>query len=337
MARAKGTAGVVGLGIMGGAFARHLAKAGWRVIGYDISAKQRRAASRAGVTIAASVADLAKAAPIIITSLPSPAALEATVAAIVAAKAPRRIVVEASTFTLDDKLAAEKALRRAGHIALDCPVSGTGSQAAAGDIVIYASGDTASIRKIKPMFATFSRGLYDLGEFGNGSKMKYVANLLVAIHNVASAEAMVLGMKAGLDPRRIFDLVTAGAGNSRVFELRAPMMVKNRYIPATMKNKVWQKDMAVIGEYATGLGCPTPLFSATIPVYAATLSTGHAMHDTAAVCAVLETMAGYKRRRGGRRRRYLPLERGRRPIRPLENLMPLLTPYYFPHRVAALP
>jgi 3-hydroxyisobutyrate dehydrogenase-like beta-hydroxyacid dehydrogenase len=240
--------------------------------------------------------------PIIITSLPNPAALHATVAAIADARVPKRLVVEASTFTLDDKLAAEKVLRKTGHVALDCPVSGTGSQAAVKDIVIYASGDTASIRKLKPMFAAFSRGVHDLGAFGNGSRMKYVANLLVAIHNVASAEAMVLGMKAGLDPKRIFDLVTIGAGNSRVFELRAPMMVKNRYAPATMKNKVWQKDMAVIGEYAAALGCPTPLFSATIPVYAATLSTGHAMHDTAAVCAVLETMGGYKRRKTRKRR-----------------------------------
>lgn len=303
MARDGKVVGVVGLGIMGGAFARNLVKAGWRVIGYDISAKQRRAATRARVEIAGSVADLAAAAPVIITSLPNPAALEATVAAIAAARVPRRVIVEASTFTLDDKLAAERALRRAGHVALDCPVSGTGAQAAAKDIVIYASGDTASIRKLRPMFAAFSRAVHDLGEYGNGSRMKYVANLLVAIHNVASAEAMVLGMKAGLDPKRLFELVASGAGNSRVFELRAPMMVQNRYSPATMKNKVWQKDMAVIGEYAASLGCPTPLFSATIPVYAATLSTGHALHDTAAVCAVLENMAGYKRGRARRKRR----------------------------------
>ena len=297
MARRKGTVGVVGLGIMGGAFARNLVKAGWRVVGYDTSAPARRRLARAGVEIAASVADLAKAAPVIVTSLPSPAALEATVAAIVGARVPRRIVVEASTFALADKLAAERLLRRGGHATLDCPVSGTGSQAAVKDIVIYASGDSASIRKLKPMFAAFARAVHDLGEYGNGSRMKYVANLLVAIHNVASAEAMVLGMKAGLDPKRIFDLVTAGAGNSRVFELRAPMMVKNRYSPATMKNKVWQKDMAVIGEFAAALGCPTPLFSATIPVYAAALSTGHALHDTAAVCAVLEAKAGVKRRK----------------------------------------
>ena len=143
----------------------------------------------------------------------------------------------------------------------------------------------------------FTRAVYDLGAFGNGSRMKYVANLLVAIHNVASAEAMVLGIKAGLDPQRIFELVTAGVGNSRVFELRAPMMVKNNYEDATMKIKVWQKDLDVIGSFAAKIGCPTPLMSATLPIYSAAMATGHAMHDTAAVCAVLEAMAGVRRKR----------------------------------------
>src|SRR5262249_61828903 len=116
------------------------------------------------------------------------------------------------------------------------------------------------------MFAAFSRAVYDLGAYGNGSRMKCVATSLVAIQSVASAEAMVLGMKAGLDPKTVHDLVTAGAGTSRVFELRAPMMVRNRYDDATMKVSTWQKDMAVIGEYAASAGCPTPPFSATPPI-----------------------------------------------------------------------
>ncbi len=133
-----------------------------------------------------------------------------------------------STFTLEDKTSAEKALRKAGHVMLDCPVSGTGAQAKMKDLVVYASGDGGEIKKLAPMFAAFTRAVHDVGAFGNGSRMKYVANLLVAIHNVASAEAMVLGMKAGLPPQLIFDLVKTGAGNSRIFELRAPMMVKDR-------------------------------------------------------------------------------------------------------------
>ena len=159
---------------------------------------------------------------------------------------PRRVVIEASTFTIEDKAKAERVLRKAGHVLLDCPVSGTGAQAKNKDIVVYASGGAAEIKRARPLFAAFTRAVTDLGEFGNGSKMKYVANLLVAIHNVASAEAMVLGMKAGLPPQLIYDLVKSGAGNSRVFELRGPMMVKDRYGDPSMKISVWQKDMDVI-------------------------------------------------------------------------------------------
>ena len=294
---AKGTVGVIGLGIMGGAFAQHLAAAGWRVIGYDIDPKRRRAAAKAGVLTVDGAAAVAAVAPVIITSLPNPRALHDTVKAIVAAKEPERVVIEASTFALDDKLKAERTLAKAGHTMLDCPVSGTGAQARVKDIIIYASGDPKAIRRVRPLFADISRATHDLGAFGNGSRMKYVANLLVAINNVAAAEAMVLGMKAGLDPQVIHDMVTAGAGNSRVFELRAPMMVKGRYDDATMKLKIWQKDMAVIGDFAKKVGCPVPLFAATRPVYAAALASGHAMHDTAAVCAVLERKARVRRRK----------------------------------------
>ena len=304
-AKTKGVVGVVGLGIMGGAFARNLKKAGWRVIGYDIDAKRRREAGKAGVEIAGDVAEVARIAPVIITSLPNPQALDATVRAIAATKpAHRVVVVEAGTFSLADKTNAERILRKAGHSALDCPVSGTGAQAANKDLVIYASGDKKTIAKLGPLFSGFSRKVHDVGVYGNGSRMKYVANLLVAIHNVASAEAFVLGMKAGLDPKVIFDLVSAGAGNSRIFELRGPMMAKNNYDAATMKISTWQKDMAVIGEFAQQLGAPTPLFSATLPIYASAMATGHGAQDTAAVCAVLEDMAGLKRgrRRSGARR-----------------------------------
>jgi L-threonate 2-dehydrogenase len=294
-AQKKALVGVVGLGIMGGAFAKNLVEDGWRVVGFDVDSGRRKALARVGVEIAADAKALAAEVPTIITSLPSPEALDATVAEIIAANVPQRVIIEASTFTIPDKERAEAALKKAAHIMLDCPVSGTGAQAKVKDLVVYASGDSKSIAKLKPLFLGFAKSVHDLGAFGNGSRMKYVANLLVAIHNVASAEAMVLGMKSGLDPKQIFELITPGAGNSRVFELRAPMMVKNRYDDATMKIKVWQKDLAVIGEYAASIGSPTPLMSATLPIYAAAMSTGHAMHDTAAVCAVLEAMAGYQR------------------------------------------
>jgi L-threonate 2-dehydrogenase len=298
--RSKGTVGVVGLGNMGSAFARHLVAAGWRVHGFDIDTGRRRAAARSGVEIAP-VETLAAVVPVIILSLPNPQALDATVAAIVGQALPGRIIVESSTFHLDDKQRAETALRKAGHVMLDCPVSGTGAQAAVKDIVIYASGDAKAIAKTRRMFSDFSRATYDVGAFGNGSRMKYVANLLVTIHNVAAAEAMVLGIKSGLDPQMVYDFVRTGAGTSRMFELRGPMMVQDRYDNASMSIKLYHKDIAVIEDHAAKLGVPTPLFSASIPVYSAALSMGYGEADTASVCGVLQTMAGVKRAKPGKR------------------------------------
>ncbi len=298
----KGTVGIIGLGIMGGSFARNLTKAGWRVVGYDLSAARRREAQSVGVEIASSAVDVVSRVSTVLTSLPKPQALMAVAREIASAKINGKklkptTIVEMSTFAISDKEKAEKVFAKAGHVMLDTPVSGTGAQARAGDLVFYASGNTAAIKKIKPMFADFGRHVYDVGAFGNGSKMKYVANLLVAINNVASAEAMVLGMKAGLPPQVIFDLVKAGAGNSRVFELRAPMMVKGNYDDVTMKIDIWDKDMQVIGEYAKKIKVKTPMFDASKPIYIKAMKSGFGTKDTAAVCAVLEKQAKLKRRK----------------------------------------
>lgn len=284
--------GVIGLGIMGGAMARNLRAAGWRVLGFDTDAARREALAADGIELRADAVAVAREAPVLITSLPKPVALHATASALAGAGLPPRTIVETSTFAIADKLAAEQVLRAAGHVALDCPLSGTGAQAVTRDLVVYASGDSAAIAACRPLFEGFSKVAHDVGGFGNGSRMKFVANLLVAIHNVATAEAMVLAEKAGLDPHQVIGLVQGGAGNSRVFELRAPMMAEGRYVPPTMRNSTWQKDMQVIGEFAAALDCPTPLFSATLPVYAATLAQGMGGEDTAAVHAVLGRMAG---------------------------------------------
>lgn len=295
--RRKGTVGVIGLGIMGGAFAKNLVKAGWHVVGYDTNAARRRDAKRTGVEIAQNAAVLAAAVPTILTSLPKPEALADTVRKIAGAGLKRKLLVEMSTFKISDKEKAAAVLRKAGHQMIDCPVSGTGAQARNRDLVFYASGDSKLIAKIRPLLSAFGRGVFNVGPFGNGSRMKYVANLLVAINNVASAEAMVLGMKAGLDPRMIVDLITAGAGNSRVFELRAPMMAKGRYDDVTMKISVWDKDMQVIGDYARRIRVPTPIFNATKGIYIKAMKSGLGGRDTAAVCAVLEKMAKVRRRK----------------------------------------
>ncbi len=282
------TVGIVGLGIMGGAIARNLIDREWRVIGFDIDAARRSELALADVTIADDVRQLARDAPIIMTSLPNPAAVEDVAHAIANSGQSRRIVAELSTLSIADKLRFEAILRKAGHIALDCPLSGTGAQAKVRDLVVYASGDSNAIAQCMNLFFDFAKQSADLGSFGNGSRMKFIANHLVAIHNVATAEAMILAQRAGLDPKVVVDMVGPGAGGSRMFQMRAPMMVEGIYEPATMKVATWKKDMAIIAEFADEVGCVTPLFTLTQPVYEEAMAMGLGDQDTAAVFEVLK-------------------------------------------------
>lgn len=287
----KTPVGVIGVGIMGSAISANLAKAGFAVHGYDIVAARRGALRRAGGTPSSSAGALGAKCEIVITSLPGAAALHEVVRQL-----GKNVVIETSTLALEDKLAAQKALKAAGGVLLDCPLSGTGAQAKTKDLSVYGSGPRNSFERVIPVLAGFARSQHYLGAFGNGTRMKFVANLLVAIHNVSAAEAFVLGIKAGLDRAAILRVVGDGAGSSRMLQVRGPQMVAGRYEEATMKVGVWQKDMKIIGEFAAALGAATPLFNASASLYTAAMAQGFGAQDTASVCAVLERLSGVKRR-----------------------------------------
>src|SRR3954468_8323963 len=218
--------GIIGLGVMGSAMATNSAKAGFRVHGYDPVPGARSALQKAGGHPEKTAVEVAAVAEVLITSLPSVQALH-DVARELAGKG--RVVMETSTLPIEEKEKARQTLAKKGITLLDCPLSGTGAQARAKDLVIFVSGDKAGAKKVEPFLAGFTRAHYYLGDFGNGSKMKFVANLLVAIHNVSAAEAFALGMKAGLDPKTIFQVIADGAGSSRMFQVRGPQMVAGRY------------------------------------------------------------------------------------------------------------
>lgn len=290
--------GVVGLGIMGSAISGNFLKAGYAVTGYDITAERRDELAGKGGAVAGSPGEVAARADIVLTSLPSSAALDQVVSAddgIAAAANAAAPVMECSTLPIEDKLRNRDKLAAVGVTLLDTPLSGTGAQAVNKDLAVYLSGDEGAANACVEIVEGFARAHYYVGEFGNGSKMKYVANHLVAIHNIAAAEALVLGMKAGLDAQMIYDVIADSAGTSRMFEIRGPMMVADDYDAATMKIEVWQKDMGIIAAFAKSLDCPTPLFSTTAEIYTAGMAQGRAAQDTAAVCAVLAEMARLKR------------------------------------------
>jgi L-threonate 2-dehydrogenase len=295
MAAQRGKVGFVGLGIMGTALSTNLAKAGFEVIGYDIDATRVEALTGNGGHAAGSATDVAKRCDLVITSLPSPAALHESISGaggILAAKRRGLIVSECSTLSLSDKTKARDALAAAGIRMLDSPLSGTGSQAVRKDIVVLSSGERADYDAFVPVYQEIARASHYLGDFGNGSRMKYIANLLVAIHNVAAAEAMVLAKRAGLDPALTHRIISDGGGTSKMFEVRAGMMAAENYLPAQMKMDLWMKDVGIIGGFAHDLHCPTPLFSASAQIYEAALALGHDKDDTSAVHAVLASLAG---------------------------------------------
>jgi len=289
--------GMVGLGIMGSAMSINLMRAGFQVLGYDVAPKQRTAHRKAGGSLARSSSEIARRCDIVVTSLPSSQALLDTAAELAKSSRKGLIVVETSTLPIQVKEDARAVLAARGAILLDCTLSGTGAQARVKDVVVYGSGDRKAYAAVCAVLDGFARAQYYVGAFGAGCKVKFVANLLVAIHNVAAAEAMVLAMKAGLDPALVLKVVADGAGGSRMLSVRGPMMVKGDYSEATMKVQTWQKDMTIIGDYARKIDCPTPLFNASAPFYSAAMAMGLGAEDTGAVCEVLERMANHSRKK----------------------------------------
>src|SRR5271166_5531989 len=192
--------GMIGLGIMGSAMSGNLIRAGFKVLGYDVLPRPRQEHRKAGGTVARNCQEVAKKCDIIVTSLPSSDALLKTAAELAKSSRSNQIVVETSTLPIAVKEEARKRLAAHGAILLDCTLSGTGAQARVKDLIVYASGDRKACDRIVPVMDGFARAHYYVGAFGAGCKVKFVANLLVAIHNVAAAEAMVLAMKSGLDP-----------------------------------------------------------------------------------------------------------------------------------------
>jgi 3-hydroxyisobutyrate dehydrogenase-like beta-hydroxyacid dehydrogenase len=281
---------------MGSAMSGNLIAAGYSVVGYDIAAPAVAALAGRGGVVAKSVTEVAARAEILLTSLPSPKALHDVARELAATPRKNCVLAETSTFALDDKLAAAAVLREANIVMLDCPLSGSGSQALVRDVLVYGSGERSAYDRCLPVFRAFSRAPYYLGPFGNGSKMKYIANLLVAIHTVAAGEAFALARKAGLDPAQMFEVVSDGAGGSSALKTRGEMLIADKYLPIrTMPLDLWRKDLRVITEFAASLCAPTPMFAAAVPLFNAAVASGFGDQDTAAVTLVLERMAGLGR------------------------------------------
>ena len=287
--------GVIGLGNMGGALAASLLRAGFATWGYDIDGARLERFEAEGGRRASSTADVAASCDTLITSLPTVRALDEVIAGdggILTAGRKELVVIETSTLPIDAKDAAREHLRSISSLALDCPVSGTAAQARVGDLVVFVSGDRAAIDRVAWVFETIGRSWHYVGDFGVGSKMKYVANLLIAVHNLAAGEALVLARKAGLDPEMVHRVISDSAATSRMFEVSGRLILDGAYADGEAKVEILHKDLQIIRSFATEVRAPTPLMAVTAEFYTAAMALGMSSMEDAGVAVLLERMAG---------------------------------------------
>ena len=224
-------------------------------------------------------------------SLPNQAAFTDAIQALVESRPDGIIVSDLSTLAVEAKIQAERQLQAVGAVFLDTPLSGTGGQAKKKDLVVYASGDAEAIVRMNDVYLGFARKVYEVGAVGSGMKMKLVSNLLVAIHNASTAEALVFGERLGIDPALAVTVLADGGSTSRMFEVRGPMMRDRSWDKPGMKVGVFQKDLALISEELARSHACSPLFNAAVPLYNGAMGLGHEQHDTSSIHDVLDRMS----------------------------------------------
>lgn len=289
--------GVIGLGNMGGALAASLLRAGVPTWGFDVDDRRLGRFEADGGRRASSPTDVAASCDTVVTSLPSVRALDEVVTGDDGlATGPRRdlTVIETSTLPIDAKEAARERLAEVTAVMLDCPVSGTAAQARVGDLVVFASGDREAVERVAWVFETVGRSWHHVGDFGVGSKMKYIANLLIAVHNLAAAEALVLARKAGLDPEMVHAVISDSAATSRMFEVSGRLILDGAYADGEAKMEILHKDLQIIRSFATDVRAPTPLMAVTAEFYTAAMALGMSSMEDAGVAVLLERLAALR-------------------------------------------
>ncbi len=288
------------MGVLGSAIAEVLIANGFDVCGCDPDPDNSSKADALGVQMVASPGQMVDRSVPIITCLPTPVALHDVVAELQKCDAPSLTVIEVSTFALTDKEKARQNLADRSITLLDCPLSGNRIMALAGELTAFASGDKEAFDGILPILQGFCRDVHYVGAFGNGMKMKICGNILNLVHNSVAAEVMVLGMKSGLDPQIIHQVISGSGSSSRMFDVRGGLMATEDYTKEGMNFSIPLKDARIISEHAASLHCPTPVYQAALQPYYAAVAQGHHDEDASAVCKALERAANVDRKRIGK-------------------------------------
>ena len=295
----KHKVGIIGLGAMGGIYARHLLNSGFEVIGCDVMEARITPLAENGLVPVGTPKDAAEKADVLISSLPSLKALQDVIDAdngVLRCDKPGQILIDTCTLKVEDKIVLGELMAAKGKVFLDAPISGTPPKVEALQASLYVSGDKSAYEVCRPIIEGFTGTNYYVGPVGDASKMKILANYLVGVHTLAAAECMVLGLKAGLDPKLIHEVLPKGAGGSTMLQVRGEYMAKSdyRYEEGTIFN-VFQKDMNIITEYAASLKSPIHLFAAARQTFNSAVALGLDHLELAAVCKAVEVAAGVDR------------------------------------------
>jgi 3-hydroxyisobutyrate dehydrogenase-like beta-hydroxyacid dehydrogenase len=282
------TVGFVGVGKIGMPISENLIKSGYRVLGYRRGSLAEF--EQIGGVPARSPADIGAQTDIVFSCLPSSEALVEVVHGpngLLASARPGQIIVELGSHPVPDKQRHVATLAAKGAAFLDGEVSGTPGMVSARKAVIYLAGDKEACAKAERFVGGFADSCLYFGAFGAASRVKLVNNLLVAINIAATAEAMALGLKAGVDVELMIKAIATGSGGSTQFGIRAPWMAQRRFLPAQGTVPGLQHYFDMIGEFADSVGVATPMLDRATELYAKFMEMGFGEKDGAAMVDVI--------------------------------------------------
>jgi 3-hydroxyisobutyrate dehydrogenase-like beta-hydroxyacid dehydrogenase len=285
------TVGFVGVGKIGLPISQNLIKSGYRVVGYRRGSLAEF--EKIGGVPARSAADVGAQADIVFSCLPSDEALQQVVQGpdgLVSTARPGQIVVELGSYPVSIKQRQVAPLAEKGAVFIDGEVAGTPGMVAARKGVVFLAGDAEACKKLERVVAGFADSCIYFGAFGAASRVKLINNLLVSIHIAATAEAMALGVKAGVDVDLMIKAIANGSGGSTQFAIRAPWMAERRFKPLQGSIPGLQHYIEMIGEFADSVGVATPLLDRTAELFERFVAMGLSDCDGAAMIDVIGSL-----------------------------------------------
>lgn len=281
--------GVIGLGAMGYGVASSLLRAGFNVHAFDVRAEVLSKFATAGGVACASPAELGAAVDVVITLVVNAAQTEEVLfgdKGAVHGLKPGSVVISSATVAPEFSVALAQRLAQQGLLLLDAPVSGGAARAASGEMTMMTSGPAEVYAKVDDVLEGMAGKVYRLGDaHGIGSKIKLINQLLAGVHVAVTAEAMALGLREGVDPAALYEVITHSAGNSWMFENRVPHILNGDYTPLSAVD-IFVKDLGLVLDTARQSKFPLPLSAAAHQMYMMASSAGHGGEDDSAVIKI---------------------------------------------------